>query len=483
MNNFMNEIKIASFLKWAKERKRCLIGVGAVLGVIFVVMLTQMRVLEITSRSVPYKSCIQFYHIKPKVGDLCVVEYKTQDGKTQTLVKYLAGTAGETVTMWNGDIFVNHKRYIGKPNNRRLMPICFEGEEVTIPEGYVFVAGTHEDSLDSRYKEFGFVKVSDIKGKAMPLGEKIEQLSNYQNCNEPRFIHSSAIVEQNVDEEFEAKEQKNKREDEEFMKTLRPDTVEQYKRDKQKQEKLMSRTEIANYDWAKYREEWMQKLIENANKVLEDFARKVAKKNRNDELTRQAKEFVRSQDESKRLERAMELNKIRIEITEREVIREELHNTVTNAILLKNRFVDWFFEFARKRKPNMTPNQIMDLLNKGDWHNLLRQQTVIDVVNYINVLGDAEDPLVGNDPKINKKLLAELRKEYKASFNAQKLKKKAKQTFEHTKSEPLILEDFVRVAQRRNPHWMAKQATKFFLTVSPENQEFQQIMIEMLGQK
>ena len=179
----------------------------------------------------------------------------------------------------------------------------------------------------------------------------------------------------------------------------------------------------------------------------------------------------------------MELNKIRIEITEREVIREELHNTVTNAILLKNRFVDWFFEFARKRKPNMTPNQIMDLLNKGDWHNLLRQQTVIDVVNYINVLGDAEDPLVGNDPKINKKLLAELRKEYKASFNAQKLKKKAKQTFEHTKSEPLILEDFVRVAQRRNPHWMAKQATKFFLTVSPENQEFQQIMIEMLGQK
>lgn len=48
MNNFMNETKIASFLKWAKERKRCLIGVGAVFGVIFAVMLTQMRVLEIT---------------------------------------------------------------------------------------------------------------------------------------------------------------------------------------------------------------------------------------------------------------------------------------------------------------------------------------------------------------------------------------------------------------------------------------------------
>lgn len=114
-----------------------------------------------------------------------VVEYKTQDGKTQTLVKYLAGTAGETVTMWKGDIFVNHKRYVGKPNNRRLMPICLEGEEVTIPEGYVFVAGTHEDSLDSRYKEFGFVKVSDIKGKAMPLGERIGRPFNVQNYKEP----------------------------------------------------------------------------------------------------------------------------------------------------------------------------------------------------------------------------------------------------------------------------------------------------------
>ena len=251
MNNFMNETKIASFLKWAKERKRCLIGVGAVFGVIFAVMLTQMRVLEITSRSVPYKSCIQFYHLKPKVGDLCVVEYKTQDGKTQTLVKYLAGTAGETVTMWNGDIFVNHKRYIGKPNNRRLMPICLEGEEVKIPEGYVFVAGTHEDSLDSRYKELGFIKLRDIKGKAIPFGKNIEQVSNYQNCNEPRFIHTSAIVEQNVDEKLEAKEQKSKQEDEEFEAFLGRKDAERYRRDKQKQEKLMSRTEIANYDWVK----------------------------------------------------------------------------------------------------------------------------------------------------------------------------------------------------------------------------------------
>lgn len=164
MNKFMNETKIASFLKWAKEKKRFLIGFGAVFGLVFVVMLTQMRVLEITSRSLPYKSCVQFYYIKPKVGDLCVVEYKTQDGKTQTLVKYLVGTAGDPVTMWKGDIFVNYKRYVGKPNNRRLTAICHEGAEVKIPEGYVFVAGTHEDSLDSRYKEFGFVKVSDIQG-------------------------------------------------------------------------------------------------------------------------------------------------------------------------------------------------------------------------------------------------------------------------------------------------------------------------------
>jgi len=36
-----------------------------------------------------------------------------------------------------------------------------------IPEGFVFVAGNHSKSFDSRYKEFGLVLVEKIKGRAL----------------------------------------------------------------------------------------------------------------------------------------------------------------------------------------------------------------------------------------------------------------------------------------------------------------------------
>ena len=38
-----------------------------------------------------------------------------------------------------------------------------------IPEGMVFVAGTHSDSFDSRYKEFGFVPLETVRGQVWPL--------------------------------------------------------------------------------------------------------------------------------------------------------------------------------------------------------------------------------------------------------------------------------------------------------------------------
>ncbi|MDR2107641.1 MAG: S26 family signal peptidase [Holosporaceae bacterium] len=38
-----------------------------------------------------------------------------------------------------------------------------------MPEGYAFVAGSHQYSFDSRYKEFGFVDLKDIRGRAIGI--------------------------------------------------------------------------------------------------------------------------------------------------------------------------------------------------------------------------------------------------------------------------------------------------------------------------
>ena len=39
----------------------------------------------------------------------------------------------------------------------------------TIPEGYVYVCGSHPDSFDSRYAEFGLIRVENIREKLWPL--------------------------------------------------------------------------------------------------------------------------------------------------------------------------------------------------------------------------------------------------------------------------------------------------------------------------
>ncbi|HEV2523950.1 MAG TPA: S26 family signal peptidase, partial [Gammaproteobacteria bacterium] len=38
-----------------------------------------------------------------------------------------------------------------------------------IPQGYLFVQGTHPDSFDSRYEAFGLIPVSRVLARAYPL--------------------------------------------------------------------------------------------------------------------------------------------------------------------------------------------------------------------------------------------------------------------------------------------------------------------------
>jgi conjugal transfer pilin signal peptidase TrbI len=75
----------------------------------------------------------------------------------------LVGLEGDEVRNIDGQIFVGFQKVGAAKKTELLTPI----KSKIISKGFAFVAGTHEDSLDSRYEEFGLVKLSDIQGKAV----------------------------------------------------------------------------------------------------------------------------------------------------------------------------------------------------------------------------------------------------------------------------------------------------------------------------
>jgi conjugal transfer pilin signal peptidase TrbI len=85
------------------------------------------------------------------------------NGSNLTFVKYLVGKSGDVIKKIGDKVYVNSELIGRIKSNKGLTPI----EDRVIPEGYVFVAGTHTDSLDSRYKEFGLIKESELKGRGI----------------------------------------------------------------------------------------------------------------------------------------------------------------------------------------------------------------------------------------------------------------------------------------------------------------------------
>jgi conjugal transfer pilin signal peptidase TrbI len=97
------------------------------------------------------------------------------NGLNLTFVKYLVGKSGDVVKKVDDKVYVNSELIGSVKNNEGLAPI----EGGVIPEGYVFVAGTHADSLDSRYKEFGLIKESELKGRGIVPFEGIGWLKRH----------------------------------------------------------------------------------------------------------------------------------------------------------------------------------------------------------------------------------------------------------------------------------------------------------------
>ncbi|MBB63444.1 MAG: hypothetical protein CMO81_00080 [Waddliaceae bacterium] len=86
------------------------------------------------------------------------------------LAKVVVGVAGDTIDVSHDSIFISGKKY-GKVQPRtldcgiNLHPI----KKQKIPEGYVFLHAPHADSFDSRYQEFGLIRIEDLEESLWPV--------------------------------------------------------------------------------------------------------------------------------------------------------------------------------------------------------------------------------------------------------------------------------------------------------------------------
>ncbi len=100
---------------------------------------------------------------KPSRGDIVVFNPPGQH--TEPYIKRIIGLPGEKISVHDGAVYINDQRleetYLTSPTEWRGIAT----EDVTIPQGYVFVMGDNRNnSSDSRV--FGAVPISSVIGKA-----------------------------------------------------------------------------------------------------------------------------------------------------------------------------------------------------------------------------------------------------------------------------------------------------------------------------
>lgn len=123
---------------------------------------TQLTVLFNTSDSLPYSAFIQFLgkQISPDFGRFVTTNHRLSK---IPVAKQVKGVEGDRIVIKNNSIYILHK--IGKIREKNskgesLSPI----KSGVIPRGYVFLAGSNNKSLDSRYDSFGLVKKDQCRG-------------------------------------------------------------------------------------------------------------------------------------------------------------------------------------------------------------------------------------------------------------------------------------------------------------------------------
>ncbi len=102
-----------------------------------------------------------------KRGDIVSIKgHKVAYATQSNFAKWIVGLPGDVITYDKGGVRIG-------AHTLPLMSISHEGKTLTpqeaqfVPPGYVFVAGDHPRSFDSRYQEFGLVPISQIWGKGV----------------------------------------------------------------------------------------------------------------------------------------------------------------------------------------------------------------------------------------------------------------------------------------------------------------------------
>lgn len=105
---------------------------------------------------------------KPKKGD--VIVFKAPNNQEKDYIKRVIGTANDTISLIDGNIYVNGKKldenaYLKSDVKTYAGSFLKEGAEITVPSKNYFALGDNRPySSDSR--EWGFVKETEIIGES-----------------------------------------------------------------------------------------------------------------------------------------------------------------------------------------------------------------------------------------------------------------------------------------------------------------------------
>lgn len=125
------------------------------------------------TESSPYGAFLCIQGLRPSLGDFVSIKgHQTEYFKDLHYTKRMVGVPGDSIQVIEGQIFVENRPqgYVRGTtlDGKMLTPIHFEA----IPSGFIFVAGDHRDSFDSRYEEFGLVKEENLYGRCFGVMKK-----------------------------------------------------------------------------------------------------------------------------------------------------------------------------------------------------------------------------------------------------------------------------------------------------------------------
>ena len=145
------------------------------------VVTTRTHLYECSSMSLPgVRYILAINHLTLNRGDIISISgHDTAYVRGKAFAKKLIGLPGDLIEQTHAGIVIS-QIYPGRTQLKAplsptlpLLEKTKEGKPLTpisarrIPIGYVFVAGDHPRSFDSRYEEFGLVPIEKIWGKAV----------------------------------------------------------------------------------------------------------------------------------------------------------------------------------------------------------------------------------------------------------------------------------------------------------------------------